>query len=145
MFAAEFLIERLQEQVTLAPQLIENTEPGGSIEQILDKLKEGMNKANLVPQLRMVESGARRYTVKMQAALTEVEKLKPIFEQIALVSSAQYADGAQQQKAMERFKDTPKKIEAVCKAAIGHLEGAVKILDEGEKKDEHQAKLVGAK
>ena len=65
MDAVEFLIERLNEQITLAPSLQQNSVPGGAVEHMILRLKEGMNAANFIPRLKTVEAGSRRYTRAM--------------------------------------------------------------------------------
>lgn len=141
MHAPEFLIDRLEEQIKLAPQLIQNDVPGGSVAEMVEKLREGSNLAHHVPSLRAVEAGARRYAKCLTAATTHVQKLGPLFDSVAAVHSATYRDELQKKQAMDRFKDTPKQIIDACKAAIAELNGALKVLDEGDAKE---ARLAGA-
>jgi hypothetical protein len=132
MLAVDFLIDRLNEQIELASKLEENTEAGGSIEGMKERLKEGINLASEIDTLRSVEGGSRLYGKHFAAALKHVEELAPIFAKVRLVQGAAYADLATREKAMAQFKPTPDKIVSICKAAIGELEKARKIYDQGE-------------
>ena len=141
MYAVEALIERLEEQKALAPGLQENPAAGGKVEQMCDRLREGMNSARHIPALKAVEAGHRRYGKFLANALAQVEKLTPILTKAEKVAGAAYADGLQRDKAMSQFKDTPKEVVRICDAAIGELRAALKVLDEGENK---QTKLAAA-
>lgn len=140
MNSTDFLIERLQEQIKLAPSLRENETDGGRVRQMLERLVEGINLAQHIDLLKGVESGPRRYRTAFAAAKAHVEKLLPIFEQVGAVQAASYSDGEQRQKAMSRHKDKPKEIEALCNAAIAELQKANAVLAEGEARE---AKLTG--
>ncbi len=132
MYAAEFLIERLKEQLALAPALQENTEPGGTVEHLVARLIEGENRYQYIEALKSVEGGGRKYGAHFSKAKAEVEKLGPIFAAINAARNGSYGDQLQYQKAMARFGDKAKEIESICQAAIRELEGALKLLDEGE-------------
>jgi hypothetical protein len=139
----EFLIERLKEQIALAPELQENDVPGGTLDDMIGaegRLVLGINFAGHIPRLQAVEGGRRRYSACLQAAMNEVGKLRPIFAEIAPIRDAVFPTQDAKNKAMARLKDHEKKIVAICQTAIGHLERAQKVLDEGDMK---QAKLAG--
>lgn len=144
MYAAEFLIARLEEQIKLAPKLEESFEAGGSIAAICERLKEGMSRASGIEILRPVEQGARRYAKHFAAALDKIEPLKALFDRVNELRSGEYADGAQREAAMAQTKDTPAKIVGACKSAIEDLKAALKVIEEGERKDVKDARLVGA-
>jgi hypothetical protein len=132
MYAAECLIERLEEQIRLAPRMTENTAAGGSVDAMLERLTEQMNMAHVVPSLKAVEAGSRRYVACIRKAKEHVLKLRPIFERSKVVLLATYTDGAQREKALGQMKDVPGQITAICKAASAELDAALKVLEEGE-------------
>jgi hypothetical protein len=143
-YAAEFLIERLTEQIELAPKLEENPAPGGNfvprdagdmVQTVVDRVKEGMAQARHIPALRAVEAGHRRYCAAFEEALPHVNHLATLFGQLRNTKGANYADGEQRQKAMSRFKEKPKEIIASCEAAITALKKAIAVLDEGESRN----------
>lgn len=142
MYACEQMIECLEEQIRLAPRMIENAAAGGGVEAMLTRLTEQMNMAHEVKGLKAVEAGSRRYAACIRKAKEHVLKLRPIFERSGAVLGAAYADGAQKEKSLGQMKDVPGQIVNICKAAIGELDAALKVLEEGEGR---LTKLAGAK
>lgn len=141
-YAADLLIERLKEQIQLAPQLRENEEPGGTCVQMADRLTEGMNRAGHIVALKAVEGGKKRYERHFEVALKHVMELSPLFAAVANMRATPWASELQRDKAMAAFKDTPAKIISICKAAISEMEGASKLLDEGERRETRTTALA---
>lgn len=141
MDAAEMMIERLQEQIQLAPSLTENDVPGGTVEDLCNRLVEGMNHAHEVKRLQAVEAGVRRYGKHLRDTLEKVQKLKPIFAEVAPVRDAIYANQQAKDKATARMKERVGEIETICKGAIQDLHKALSVLEEGDGK---MAKLAGS-
>ena len=150
MFAVESIIDRLEEQIKLAPQLVENGHPGGrflddgtGVDEgtIFAWLANGIGRCNHIPQLAAVEAGPRRYRKCLEKARDTLLPLVAEFKRIAAVQGAPYTDGNQREKAMKQLSDVPGKIVSACKAAISDLEAGMAILEEGERKE---AKLAGA-
>ncbi len=143
MDVPEFLIKRLQEQIDLAPSLQENDVPGGTLDDMIGpegRLLQGINFSGHVERLKAVEAGRRRYSRHLEDAYKELLKLREIFKEIAPTRDAVFPNQEAKNKAMSRHKDHEKRIVAICQAAIGHLERAQKVLDEGDVK---QARLAG--
>jgi len=132
-YAAEFLVARLNEQIEMAQRLEMNLKPGGRIDQIIDKVKEGINLSGSIPVLRGVQGGSRRYVAHFSAALAKLEPLVSVFDEIASVKGAKYEDGEQRGKAMSRMKGKSDQIVSACKEAIGELNHALAVIEEGEK------------
>jgi hypothetical protein len=132
MYAVEQMIEALEEQQRLAPRMIENPVAGGSVEALLTRCTEQMNMAHEVKSLKAVEAGPRRYVACVRKAKEHILRLRPLFERCGGVLGAAYTDGAVREKALAQLKDVPPQIVAICKAAAGELDGALKVLEEGE-------------
>lgn len=138
MYTPEVMIDCLKRNIELAPSLQQNEEDGGSVSGqygLIEKAKEQMAMAGNLKLLRPVEGGARRYTGHMQTVLTHLERLEPIYAEVASVKGANYSDGEQRQKAMGRLKEHSAKIVAECKGAIAALEAAMGVVNEGERKE----------
>lgn len=134
MYMPEQMIEHLKRNAELAPQMQQNNEDGGSIDALVEKCKEQINKCNGILPLQKVEGGIRRYRNHMGDALTHLEKLIPLYVGVAEVKGGKYADGEQRQKAMGRLKDHPKQIKEATEAAIAAVELALTVVYEGEGK-----------
>lgn len=157
MYTVDTLIERLEEQIELAPRLEENQVPGGrslddgtgiDYSTLSCRLKEGMAHASSIEALKTVEGGQRRYVKHLTAALVHVEELVPIFRKVRTVRGASYVDGAQRDAALSRLSpkdakggDLSNQIVFRCKGAIAELEKGRKVLEEGEAKE---TKMAGA-
>lgn len=135
MFAPEFLAERLNEQIKLAGSMAENGTPGGRCSEMIERLKEGQNRAHHIQMLRTVESGPRRYAKHFANAIPHIERMAEIFARVELVRNAGYDSNEQREKAMANLKSVPKEIEACCQAALKEVEAALKVMEEGEKRE----------
>ena len=129
MYAVEFLIARLKEQIELAPALTQNDEPGGECYRMLERMREGVSLANHVPALKGVAGGPRRYRVALEAAAAKIEPLQAIWEAIERTPP-------ENRQAKFRNKD-PKldaasKIVDACKGAIEDLKVALAVIEAGE-------------
>ncbi len=134
MDVPDLMIERLTEQELLAPKMIANPTPGGSVAEMVERCVEQMNHGHHVPRLKAVEAGASRYAAAFGRAKGHIEKMAPLLDQAAVIHSGTYRDGQQKEQALARLKDVPAKIVACCKAAVAELDAARKVLREGEGK-----------
>lgn len=152
MYVVEVMIGHLKKQIELAPSLTENTDPGANftpkyqgdmVETIVDKLKEGMNRAEHIPVLRGVESGFRRYSTAFQKCLPHAEAVAAIFAQVQNLRGQMYLSGEAREQALRPYQAKGAEIVTHCKAMLACMEEALNILNEGESKDAKAAEKLG--
>jgi len=130
----EQMIEHLKRNLELAPQLQQNNEDGGSIEALVEKCKEQINKCGGILPLQKVEGGVRRYRNHMGEALAHLEALIPLYGESGATKGGKYSDGEQRQKAMGRLKDHGGKIKGLTEQAIAAINAGLAVVYEGEGK-----------